>query len=205
MISGLAGAGIGAMQSLFENFHAMKQADKAWKRQKKILKNSFRWRVEDIRRAGYNPLLAFGGGIGGGGSAPMAQTHSARTDFAGAMQKGAAAALAGEQMEQTKANVKLVNAQQEAMRWNAASAKYQAELDKMTRDILMGDPELRRIMVARQAGGDKYVPLVYAADVIKRGVTNAKPPVTPRPDGEGYQPKIRTRQRHRGRSGMRVK
>lgn len=71
----------------------------SWKRQKKVLKNQIRWRVNDMRAAGINPILAVsgGGGLGGGGGAVSAGATGS-TDFA-----SSAARLAQAKTEQERA------------------------------------------------------------------------------------------------------
>lgn len=39
-------------------------ANKAWERQKKVLKNQIQWRTNDLRKAGLNPILAAGSPLG---------------------------------------------------------------------------------------------------------------------------------------------
>ncbi len=51
---------------------AQKQAKKAWKRQQQMYKHRYQWQMEDMRKAGLNPILAYrqtppGTTISGGG------------------------------------------------------------------------------------------------------------------------------------------
>ncbi len=39
------------------------QEDRAWMRQKKVLQNSVKWKMEDMQRAGLNPILAMSSGM----------------------------------------------------------------------------------------------------------------------------------------------
>lgn len=78
--------GIGAAASAGASAgSAAVEAGRSWERQKKLAKNQISWRVQDLKNAGLNPLLAISGGLSGGaGRAP--QAHS--TDFARAMTEG---------------------------------------------------------------------------------------------------------------------
>lgn len=57
-----------------------------WKHQKEVMKNRHQWEVEDLRKAGLNPILS-AGGSGAPGNAPVI----AAPDLAGAMKSGAEA------------------------------------------------------------------------------------------------------------------
>lgn len=55
-----------------------------WKHQKELMKNRHQWEVEDMRKAGLNPILS-AGGSGAPGNAPSVVAP----DLAGAMKSGA--------------------------------------------------------------------------------------------------------------------
>lgn len=55
-----------------------------WKHQKEVMKNRHQWEVEDLRKAGLNPILS-AGGSGAPGNAPTIVAP----DLAGAMKSGA--------------------------------------------------------------------------------------------------------------------
>jgi hypothetical protein len=58
----------------------------SWKHQKEAMKNRHQWEVEDLRKAGLNPILS-AGGSGASGNAPTIVAP----DLAGAMKSGAEA------------------------------------------------------------------------------------------------------------------
>ena len=72
-IGGAANLGSSAMSAYF-----------GWKHQKEVMKNRHQWEVEDMRRAGLNPILS-AGGSGAPGNAPSIVAP----DLAGAMKSGA--------------------------------------------------------------------------------------------------------------------
>lgn len=73
--------------------------DKAWDRQKKILRNRHQWEMEDLRKAGLNPILTATKGFGGGGSSAVAmqQRSQPRLDVAAARKLHAETQLLTEQ------------------------------------------------------------------------------------------------------------
>jgi hypothetical protein len=73
-IGGVANLGSSALSAYF-----------GWKHQKEVMKNRHTWEVEDLRKAGLNPILSATGGSGASGNAPTIVAP----DLAGAMKSGA--------------------------------------------------------------------------------------------------------------------
>lgn len=73
-IGGVANLGSSAVAAYF-----------GWKHQKEVMKNRHQWEVEDMRKAGLNPILSATGGSGAPGNAPTIVAP----DIAGAMKSGA--------------------------------------------------------------------------------------------------------------------
>ena len=57
----------------------------SWKHQKEVMQNRHQWEVDDLRKAGLNPILSATGGSGAGGNAPTIIAP----DLAGSMKSGA--------------------------------------------------------------------------------------------------------------------
>lgn len=74
VIGGVANLGSSAVSAYF-----------SWKHQKEAMKNRHQWEVDDMRKAGLNPILSATGGSGAGGNAPTIVAP----DLAGAMKSGA--------------------------------------------------------------------------------------------------------------------
>lgn len=80
-LSGMIDFGFGALASA-----------QAYKRQKKILKNQIQWRVDDMRAAGLNPILAVSPGAGSSsGSVAMGATGRSKIDLVQSLQQLASA------------------------------------------------------------------------------------------------------------------
>lgn len=73
-IGGAANLGSSAVSAYF-----------SWKHQKELMKNRHQWEVDDMRKAGLNPILSATGGSGAAGNAPTIVAP----DVAGAMKSGA--------------------------------------------------------------------------------------------------------------------
>lgn len=76
----------GLGQSLFDAGLSELAAHQAWKRQEKMLTHQMQWRVEDLKKAGLNPMLAITGGMGGGGGGSVPMAHGPSTNIASVMQ-----------------------------------------------------------------------------------------------------------------------
>lgn len=75
----VAGAGAGLIGGALGTGLSFLGASNAWKRQKKVLQRGIQWKVKDLRAAGLNPILAAGGGLGGGSAPSVATPQTAQT------------------------------------------------------------------------------------------------------------------------------
>lgn len=109
------GAGIAASNSAIQGAVAIKEANKAWQRQKTVLQNSIRWRVADLRAAGLNPILAAQSGLGAGGapSVATAKLPDMGNAASSGARAGAQAALAKSQKENLAASSSAMGAKKE--------------------------------------------------------------------------------------------
>lgn len=126
MSAGAVGGALGAVAGPFVQWGSQAHSShQNWNRQKALMKNAITWRVQDLRQAGLNPLLAVSGGLSGGGSPPGGLPGTGQFDIPGAMQKYAEGRRAGAQEDLTRAQEDLVGGQLEV-------ARSQAELNRQT-------------------------------------------------------------------------
>lgn len=108
LAGGAASIGTSALASYFN-----------WKHQKEVMQNRHQWEVNDLRKAGLNPILSATGGSGTAGNAP----EIIAPDVAGSAAKGVEAALGKSQAE-------LMKAQTEQSVSSARQADSQTALNK---------------------------------------------------------------------------
>lgn len=84
-----AGTVLGAVGTAVTAHLSNRAAEKAQEHQKKMYRSRYQWTMEDMRLAGLNPMLAYRQGVGGPGSAPMAQVPDFGQAAVGGMQAGA--------------------------------------------------------------------------------------------------------------------
>jgi len=119
----LAGAVAGAGGGITDWALGRADAKQAWRRQKKILQNQVSWRVDDMRRAGINPLMAVMGGSAGA-SAPMAR-GSGGTDLVGGARTAAETSKTTEAEKLIAMQNRVASSQLEVN--SALASKYRAE------------------------------------------------------------------------------
>lgn len=79
-VSSIIGAGINAVGGIMGNNSAAKQAQLSRDQSIEIAQNAHRWEVNDLKKAGLNPILS---AFGNGASAPAMATASQSNPFAG--------------------------------------------------------------------------------------------------------------------------
>ena len=114
-IGGAANFGSSALSAYF-----------GWKHQKEVMQNRHQWEVEDMRKAGLNPILSATGGSGASGNAPPIVAP----DLAGAMHSGA-------DTELKEAQAKQVEVQNSALAADTELKKAQTEVAKEASTLLM--------------------------------------------------------------------
>lgn len=138
MMGGMMGGGqmmgmMGDMMSgALEAYHSDKMAEKAWHRQKKAMQHAVRWRVNDMKAAGINPILAVNPGAGAGGvGVGMARTPERK--LSDSLRSGAQTDLATSQAQVNRAQAELLGAQKLKVGYEADIARSQAFKERTTK------------------------------------------------------------------------
>lgn len=110
-IGGAANLGASAVSAYF-----------SWKHQKEVMQNRHQWEVDDLRKAGLNPILSATGGSGAFGNAPTIVAP----DIAGAMKSGAEASTQHSEKNLKDALEKQTYVQNSALQADAGLKRAQA-------------------------------------------------------------------------------
>ncbi len=115
------GAAIGAGGGLLGSFIGMgvqqHNLNQNWSRTKRILQEGIRWKVNDLRAAGLNPILAAGGGFSGpSGAAPLGPPMDLGKNIAPGIAAGVSKTKAKSEISANEANAEAGRAAAERQR-----------------------------------------------------------------------------------------
>lgn len=159
-MSGWAAAGAVAGQ-LANTALSIHQSNKAWKRQKEVMKNQHQWEVQDLKNAGINPILTTMSHM----SAPTVNTASGDLDLANALsaenaqrQQDNQDALTGAQLSEIDSRIKLNSA-------STARELEQANLANQQAKAVPTQAELNRANAANASATAKQTEMVNTFNV----------------------------------------
>ena len=151
LAGGAAGIGTSALASYFN-----------WKHQKEVMKNRHQWEVEDLRKAGLNPILS-AGGSGSPGNAPIIEAP----DVAGASAKAVEASLGKSQEELIKAQTQQSTSAAIQAESAARQAESQASLNRTEEKRVAFETDRSLEAVATQALTNNILKEQWAQEKLK--------------------------------------
>lgn len=150
-IGGAANLGSSALSAYF-----------GWKHQKEVMKNRHQWEVEDLRKAGLNPILS-AGGQGTPGNAPIIEAP----DLAGASAKAVEAALGKSQEDLIKAQTQQSTSSAIQAESAARQAESQASLNRTEEKRVSFETDRSLEAVATQALTNNILKEQWAQEKLK--------------------------------------
>ena len=150
-IGGAANLGSSALSAYF-----------GWKHQKEAMKNRHQWEVEDLRKAGLNPILS-AGGQGTPGNAPIIEAP----DLAGASAKAVEAALGKSQEDLIKAQTQQSTSAAIQAESAARQAESQASLNRTEEKRVSFETDRSLEAVATQALTNNILKEQWAQEKLK--------------------------------------
>lgn len=117
MLGALIGGAAGLLGGIFQNNAAKSAANKQMRFQKETLQHQYQWGMEDMRKAGLNPMLAYKQGGAGSASGSSYTPQNVGTAAVQGASTGQSSALQtkmnNEQLRNISADTKLKNSQED--------------------------------------------------------------------------------------------
>lgn len=145
-MSGWAAAGAVAGQ-LANTALSIHQSNKAWKRQKEVMKNQHQWEVQDLKNAGINPILTTMSHM----SAPTVNTASGDLDLANALSAENAQRQQDNQDALTQAQLSEIQSRVQLNSASTARELEQANLANQQARVVPTQADLNRANAANAA------------------------------------------------------
>lgn len=159
----LGAAGIGTLMAGLGAASSAADAALQYHYAKKMYQHRYRWAADDMRKAGFNPILAAtGGNVSGMASAPS-------TDFSGAVNSGMSAALNFARTKKDIESADVNNAKTEADQKLAEANTQLAQGKKIEQDIR--NVELPKTVRAQAFKAEAEASLANSASVMQRART----------------------------------
>lgn len=151
----LVGGAFGIGSGVLNNYYNKKSASKAYQRQLAaqvmMMQNAHQWEVEDLKKAGLNPVLSANAGHAGGmGSVGMQAPSNIDASVTG---RGLGQILDG-QIEKTRNENRLIKAQADSAEANTENVKADTERKKEERTLL--SKQIRQTEIANASSVAQY-------------------------------------------------
>lgn len=165
-IAGMVGGAAGGQAlsdvagSALSAYMANRETNQAWQRQKAIFKSRYTWMMGDLKRAGLNPILAAGSGLGAGGGSPPQTSAIPSGKTSNYVASAREAALLGAQLANVQANTAKTDAETAGIASQNEQREFYGKLYEKANQVL--DALINRFGDAGgKAGGsilDLFVP-----------------------------------------------
>lgn len=141
----MAGAAIGAaigagatsaLESGLGAYFANRESNQAWDRTKAIYERRYQWTMNDMRKAGLNPILAYQQGASGGAAVP--QTSQPQVKGQNYVSTAKEAALLGAQLRNVEASSAKMEAEAAGIASQNEQREFYGKLWSKANDVLDG-------------------------------------------------------------------
>lgn len=143
---GWAGFGADIVGGALGSYWSGEAARDQWAHQKKMMQKAYQWRVDDLKKAGLNPMLAVGQNVGVPQAAQMERENPVRGVASSALQLQ----MAKKQMQNVDANTELALWQGIKAKADARGTNLVADITEIERDFAAQNAQQRYDTMVRQ-------------------------------------------------------